>query len=109
MRLKHNNSKFDQQYQVYLDDRRKVVEQLTGWVLHRTPAQYPFEAVDNFLKKHSPADALWRRIVVQDLSIHCLAPCFKHMDTLDSHLFAHAAYELQPVGMKNLADSGAEL
>lgn len=92
---RHNNSEFEQQYQAYLEARSKVVNQLIGWV-HGEIAEYPFQAVDEYLKKHSPADELWRRIVVQDLAIQCLARCFGHMSNLDYHLLAHAAYELKP-------------
>ena len=102
MNIKHNNSKFDRRHQVYLADKRNVVDQLIN-------DRYPFEAVEDFLKKHSPDEELWRRIVVRDLSIDCINDCYRHLDRLDAKLLAQASHELQPEAMKTLADSGAEL
>lgn len=108
MNIKHNDSKFDRRHHVYQADKRKVVDLLIGWIRGAND-RYPFEAVEDFLKKHSPDDELWRRIVVRDLSIDCINDCCKHLDRLDTKLLAQASRELQPEAIKTLADSGAEL
>lgn len=108
MNIKHNNSKFDRRHQVYLADKRNVVDQLIRWI-RGVNDRYPFEAVEDFLKKHSPDEELWRRIVVRDLSIDCINDCYRHLDRLDAKLLSQASHELQPEAMKALADSGAEL